>query len=135
MYVYNEFYLADGTIRIRNLNYTITSSKSNHIPIGILEIYHMGEWGAMCNADDQNVASLACRELGYVTGTKVYLNNANQIKNKVWVPYVSCSSDDKSVKECYISYGWSTCSGILAVSCSRKYLKKHSGYLLSILFT
>ncbi|RDD45646.1 Deleted in malignant brain tumors 1 protein [Trichoplax sp. H2] len=102
-------YPADGTLRIRNQDYSINSTAPGKIDTGIVEIFHKGIWGAVCNETSEQVAVTACKHLGYASGTYCspgLCNNGtckvlNNINSQSPYPYISC--------ECFPGYLGNLC--------------------------
>ncbi|XP_060067992.1 deleted in malignant brain tumors 1 protein-like [Ylistrum balloti] len=76
---------------------------------GRLEIYHDEKWGTVCDdkwSDHPQNAQVACRQLGYKSGThrKVYSNElASSIKT--WMDNVECLGNETRIQECPFN-GW-----------------------------
>ena len=115
-------YLVEESTRIRNADHIITSSDSLHYPTGVIEFYHFGVWGKICRSGSSNIATIACRGLGYPSGSSTDDNSNNQITSKVWIRYISCSSSANSLSQCYKTYDRNTCYRSWTVACNRKYL-------------
>ncbi len=71
---------------------------------GRLEIYHDGQWGTVCEYGFEAVdAQVACRQLGYATGTVSYDISAG--RGPIWLDEVGCTGEEERLAACAHS-GW-----------------------------
>ncbi|KXJ06856.1 Neurotrypsin, partial [Exaiptasia diaphana] len=73
---------------------------------GILQIYHNGVWGTICN----NIWSrantdIACKQLGYQFA--VMSKHLGQGLDPIWLDNVKCNGDEPSLDQCH-HWGWGT---------------------------
>eukprot|EP00118_Oscarella_pearsei_P014338 m.122317 g.122317 ORF g.122317 m.122317 type:complete len:395 (+) comp37779_c0_seq7:725-1909(+) len=71
---------------------------------GRVEIFHKGEWGAVCGKrwTIQN-AHVVCRQLGFPGATKL-LNFSSGI-NRIWMDNVQCRGNEEDLTDCLFA-GW-----------------------------
>ncbi|XP_072048762.1 uncharacterized protein [Amphiura filiformis] len=70
---------------------------------GRLEIYHDGQWGTVCDDSfdlNNNGATVACRQLGFTSGTVVSSGTYGSGSGQIWLDDVSCSGTERSLTEC-----------------------------------
>ena len=88
---------------------------------GRLEIYHDGIWGTVC--DDQFTtedAIVACRQLGYSSGTAHRRAAFGTGQGPIWVDGVQCAGSESRLADCtFPSWGLNNCnhSEDVSVSC------------------
>ena len=71
---------------------------------GILEIFHIGRWGSVCDDGWGSEESLvACRQLGFAT--YVSYRHLNSITTDFWLDDVMCNGDESSLVDC-TNRGW-----------------------------
>ncbi|XP_031570215.1 deleted in malignant brain tumors 1 protein-like [Actinia tenebrosa] len=82
---------------------------------GIIQVYHSGQWGTVCDYYDyfdMRDAKVACRQLGY-SKTVGYWQNGRGT-GKVWLQYMQCTGSESSLGSCTHN-GWgsvsSSCNG------------------------
>lgn len=116
----------DGTLRIIDgLNNTV----------GRLEVYYNDTWGTVCDDlfDDQD-ASVACRQLGYLRGVAVHLGSSSSGASvtgvnlfapatgtvPIWMDDLACTGSEARLERCqYSGWGRENCdhSEDVGVSC------------------
>jgi len=69
---------------------------------GLLEVYHNGQWGSVCDDGfDRTNADVVCSQLGLGssvwTGTAIY---ANQGTGPIWLDEVSCQGTEAKIQDC-----------------------------------
>ena len=72
---------------------------------GRVEIYHLGEWGTVCDFDwDFREAVVVCRQLGYsrAVSAKSDVHNGEG-SGKIWMDDVHCRGDETSLDLCKFS--------------------------------
>jgi len=81
---------------------------------GILEVYYMGSWKSVCDdppGDLMNVAhvaQVACRQLGFSTGTARIGQRC--VTNEFWLDDVVCSGEEANLASClHRSWGVNDC--------------------------
>ncbi|XP_072048755.1 galectin-3-binding protein A-like [Amphiura filiformis] len=70
---------------------------------GRLEIYHDGQWGTVCDDtfdSNNNGASVACRQLGFASGTVMPSFTAPYGSGQIWLRNVGCSGLESTLTEC-----------------------------------
>ena len=87
---------------------------------GILEIYHNGRWGTVCDHGWGSEESIvACRQLGY--NTYVSYRHGNNITKVFWLDNVICNWNESSLLGCR-NDGWGVyncgSSGGLYLNCT-----------------
>ena len=98
-------FAAQNVLRIRNPNSTLPGSQYE----GIVEVYHNGQWGTVCNTNwNYHAAFAACRTAGFnsavraVTDTNYY----GRGNGTVWLDNVQCSGNEATLFDCdYGSWG------------------------------
>ena len=71
---------------------------------GRLEIYHAGQWGTVCEDGFEAVdARVACRQLGYATGTLA--DDIFAGSGPIWLDEVGCTGEEERLAACAHS-GW-----------------------------
>lgn len=87
-----------NTLRVHSPN--ITLSASHYMYEGIVEIYHNGEWGTICNTNwNYNNSLLVCQMAGFnsvVTGA-TYHGRGN---GTVWLDNIQCTGSETTLFEC-----------------------------------
>ena len=76
---------------------------------GAVEVYHNGEWGAVCdNGWDINDAHVVCNQL-YLGEAMNAIRGAfyGQSSGKIWLDDLNCTGTEKSIKQCPHN-GWGT---------------------------
>jgi hypothetical protein len=96
---------------------------------GNVEIYHSGEWRAICNEGwDFSDARVVCKQLGYpdaVTNASFY----GPTNRTVWIGDVDCDGTESSLLNCsYKGWGVNCSQGrSAAVSCDTQFLRLRGG--------
>ena len=96
---------------------------------GFVEIYHFGEWGAICNGRDDNdhlAADVVCRQLGFPHGTvvdpmtnqvddyssfdygsepSVEYEEAEEPQGRFWLDGVQCRGPEQRLVDCSLGKG------------------------------
>ncbi|XP_072048754.1 uncharacterized protein [Amphiura filiformis] len=70
---------------------------------GRLEIYHDGHWGTVCDDSfdsNNNGATVACRQLGFISGTVVSRGTYGSGSGQVWLDQVSCTGTESTLAAC-----------------------------------
>ena len=98
---------------------------------GVVEVFHFGEWGALCfgsSDDDQLVADVVCRQLGFPHGTPVDPREAQTEvseysfygglydtpdesegpQERFWLSAASCRGSEERLVDCDIRPGFRT---------------------------
>eukprot|EP00892_Ulva_mutabilis_P004105 jgi/Ulvmu1/2066/UM121_0007.1 len=100
---------------------------------GIVEVFHFGEWGALCfddRSNDRLVADVVCRQLGFLHGTPVDPTNADADANdysfvgfgapegaeeeselpqeRFWLSEASCRGPEDRLVDCDLGVGFRT---------------------------
>ena len=71
---------------------------------GILEIYHSGRWGSVCDDGWGSEESIvACKQLGF--DTYVSYRHGNSINTNFWIDDVRCNGDESLLVDCR-NNGW-----------------------------
>ena len=81
---------------------------SNFSAEGRVEIYHIKEWGTIC--DDYwgvEEANVVCHQLGYAEGAQYWYSNAffGRGEGKIWMDDVVCFGNETALTQCH-SIGW-----------------------------
>ena len=88
------FLLAEGSLRLYG----------SGTDDGILEVYHSGRWGTVCDDGWGTEESLvACRQLGYTTF--VSYAHGNTINTDFWLDDVTCIGNESLLLDCS-NRGW-----------------------------
>ncbi len=73
--------------------------EGNGFGTGRLEVFHQGIWGTVCDDGWSQINSVvACRELGFSTGT--FTRDFPGGRGKIWLDDVACTEADRSLKLC-----------------------------------
>ena len=77
--------------------------RGSNIPLeGLVEVFHLGTWGTVCDYNNDIFATSArvvCRELGFYDAVKQRWRR--QIASgKIWLEAVKCRGDEKSLVFC-----------------------------------
>ena len=78
---------------------------------GRLEIFHSGEWGAVCDDDFvQQEATVACKQLGF-TGAQTHVRGFGGPSSlRIWLDDVACDGTEMSLSECsHLPWGEHNC--------------------------
>ena len=78
---------------------------------GRLEIYHSGEWGAVCDDFfEQQEAEVACKQLGF-TGAQTHIRGFGGPSSlRIWLDDVACDGTEMSLSECsHLPWGEHNC--------------------------
>ncbi|PIK53558.1 putative deleted in malignant brain tumors 1 protein [Apostichopus japonicus] len=104
----------EGDVRLRD---------GDSINSGIVEVYHLGEWGTICDDDywSYEDAAVICRQLGY-SGVNTYYNETRFGKGSGPIlGYISCDGTELYWQDCSLNY-WapSSCSHseVAALTCT-----------------
>ena len=78
---------------------------------GLVEIYHSGRWGTVCNSYRWSALNsrVVCQELGFPdarTGIQYLSYGSGSNSQPVWLENVYCSGDEVSLIDCYYYGGW-----------------------------
>ena len=90
-----RFYLEAPTVRLNRA--------AGQISEGIVEIFHDGQWGTVCDANWTAAdARVVCRQLNYKNALESSQTNTSQssIQNVVWVSEVKCSGAERRLENC-----------------------------------
>ena len=95
IYIYIRLYFLLGQPYIR--------LRGSNIPLeGLVEVFHLGIWGTVCDYNNDIFATSArvvCRELGFYDAVKQRWRR--QIASgKIWLEAVKCRGDEKSLVFC-----------------------------------
>ena len=86
--------MIDGTLRLYG----------NGTNDGILEIYHSGRWGTVCDDGWGSEESIvACKQLG--STNYVFYKHGNSITHDLWLDDVICNGNESSLLDCR-NNGW-----------------------------
>lgn len=113
-------------------------SANNNPCQGTVQVYHDEQWGSVCHNDwDAADGVVLCRDLG-CGGNVQALPNAffGQTTGKVWMDYVSCTSEESNLRYCKFSgWGKSTCTHTYdaGIVCKSKYRSKYIKFALFII--
>ncbi|XP_028514141.1 scavenger receptor cysteine-rich type 1 protein M130-like [Exaiptasia diaphana] len=71
---------------------------------GILQIYHDGQWGTICDDNwDMTDTNIACKQLGY--GSAVNYKHLGEGPDPIWLDGVNCNGGESSLDQCQHE-GW-----------------------------
>ena len=97
---------------------------------GFVEVFHMGEWGAICTGRDfatDLVADVVCRQLGFPHGTSVDpstsppidrftyyyyyfgtldVDEAEEAQDRFWLNEVTCRGPEAALVDCDLGQGF-----------------------------
>ena len=86
---------------------------------GRLEIFRQGEWGTVCDDrfSDYQSPEVACRQLGYVTGTEVSRHRLGMSRlpggaggQQIWLDQVRCDGTESRLSQCpHLGFGIHNC--------------------------
>ncbi|KXJ07532.1 Deleted in malignant brain tumors 1 protein [Exaiptasia diaphana] len=90
-------------LRLASKEYSSLSVK------GILQIYHNGQWGTICDDYwDMTDTNIACKQLGY-TSASTY-KHLGQGTDPIWLDDVDCNGGESSLDQCtHIGWGVHNC--------------------------
>lgn len=87
---------------------------------GTLEVYYMGQWGTVCDdLFDDVAAGVACRQLGYATGT--WMSAATPGTGEIFMDDIQCTGTELRLDQCtFGGFGVHNCSHgeDVALTCS-----------------
>ena len=73
---------------------------------GILQIYHNGQWGTICDDNwDVTDTNVACKQLGFANAST--FQHLGQGSGPIWLDDVDCSGGELSLGQCQHP-GWGT---------------------------
>ncbi|XP_022096110.1 deleted in malignant brain tumors 1 protein-like [Acanthaster planci] len=74
---------------------------------GLVEIYHKGQWGAVCNDNfDTDSAAVVCHQLGYRDQLSLFSSVGYLRRNPlVWLRDLSCQGYEERISECVALLG------------------------------
>jgi hypothetical protein len=77
--------------------------KTNSLYFGILQVFHNGEWGTVCDDGwNRNNTKVVCRQLGYTNGSHMSLGQGS---GQIWLAFVACTGSESSLDNCNHA-GW-----------------------------
>ena len=114
--------IAIGVILLKDGDLRLVGCSSS---AGRLEIYHNNEWGTICDDDfgsNSNAATVACRQLGFTSGSYVSAHPYGYGLGQIWLDDVTCSGSETSLTQCtHGGWGIENCDHYedVAVTCTR----------------
>ncbi|XP_013780271.1 lysyl oxidase homolog 2-like [Limulus polyphemus] len=81
---------------------------------GNVEIYHLGEWGSICDDEwDEREANVVCRQLGYPAAKKPTTDSFyGQARSTIWMDNIFCNGNEMSIEKCpFDGWGITDCIG------------------------
>lgn len=101
---------AEGSVRIYDW-YKVSNASIPNVAKGAVEIFHDGVWGSICSSNNESVAVVACKQLGYSVGYKrSYCCDYTNPSRKIWINQMKCSGSETAVTNCTHTYGIDTYS-------------------------
>ena len=97
---------AQNALRVRNPNSTLPGSQYE----GIVEVFHNGEWGTVCNTNwNYHTAFVACRTAGFNSAVRAVTNNTyyGRGNGTVWLDNIQCTGTEATLFDCARS-NWGT---------------------------
>ena len=88
-----------NVLRVRNPNSTLPGSQYE----GLVEIFHNGAWGTVCNTNwDRHAAIVACRTAGFNTAVQAVTDGQQYGggTGTVWLDNVRCTGNEENFFAC-----------------------------------
>ena len=81
---------------------------------GIVEVYHNGEWGTVCDIGwDLNDAQVVCNQLGLdkVAAIRNYTFYRQNMSGRIWLSNLNCTGTELNITNCsHNGWGIESCS-------------------------
>ncbi|RDD45648.1 Deleted in malignant brain tumors 1 protein [Trichoplax sp. H2] len=109
----------EGSVRIYDY-YKASNASVLNVAKGAIEIFHNGVWGSICTSNDDSIAVMACKQLGYSVGYKrSYCCDYSGPSRKIWINTMTCTGSESSIANCSFTYGKNTftCFNRFRVEC------------------
>ena len=98
-HTHNFVYIAQNALRVRNPNSTLPGSQYE----GIVEVWHNGEWGTVCNTNwNYHTALVACRTAGFNSAVRAVLNASYYGRGvgDVLLDNIQCTGSESALWDC-----------------------------------
>ncbi|KAH3727046.1 hypothetical protein DPMN_052971, partial [Dreissena polymorpha] len=139
------------SVQCENNNVTVESRYKGNVRLadggdtwGRVEVFHDGEWGAVCQNINNNFAEVLCAQLGMNAGEILLRIDFKKGRGRIWLSNVYCYGTELSITDCaHDGWGNHSCGHYseVGVACNPKdcdatpkiaygYINKHASTLV-----